>query len=417
MRTYSPKASEITRAWHVIDADGLVLGRLCTEVARLLRGKHKPTFAPHLDTGDHVIIVNADKVVLTSGKADRKHGLPLLRLPGRPQAGDLRRAAGPQARGGHPPLGPGHAAQGPARPPDARRSSRSTPAPSTRTPPRTRLALELRPAPRLAERREEPIVTKPLTQTTGRRKQAVARVRLRPGTGAIIVNRRPFEDYFPMATHRMISSEPLRLTSTEEVYDVDATLDGGGISGQAGALRLGIARALCELDPELRAHAEEGRPPHPRRPREGEQEVRPEEGPQGAAVLQALMPHGSGASGRDPAVPPPWLRRAAESRPRRRADPPGPPMALRFGTDGVRGVANAELTPELALALGRAAARRARRRPRGDRPRHPPVRARCSRRRWPPGSPPRACDVELVGVVPTPAVAFISDVRARAPAP
>jgi large subunit ribosomal protein L13 len=70
MRTYSPKASEITRAWHVIDADGLVLGRLCTEVARVLRGKHKPIFAPHIDTGDHVVIINADKVVLTSGKAD-----------------------------------------------------------------------------------------------------------------------------------------------------------------------------------------------------------------------------------------------------------------------------------------------------------------------------------------------------------
>jgi large subunit ribosomal protein L13 len=70
--TYSPKASEIQRAWYVVDADGLVLGRLATEVARVLRGKHKPTFAPHLDTGDHVIIVNADKVVLTAGKAERK---------------------------------------------------------------------------------------------------------------------------------------------------------------------------------------------------------------------------------------------------------------------------------------------------------------------------------------------------------
>ena len=96
-------------------------------------------------------------------------------------------------------------------------------------------------------------MTKPLTQNTGRRKQAVARVRLRPGTGTIIVNRRPFEDYFPVATHRMLSAEALRVTSTEEVYDVDATLDGGGISGQAGALRLGIARALCQLDPEMRA--------------------------------------------------------------------------------------------------------------------------------------------------------------------
>ena len=72
MPTHSPKASEITREWFVVDAEGLVLGRMATEVARILRGKHKPTFTPHLDTGDHVIIVNADKVVLTSNKAERK---------------------------------------------------------------------------------------------------------------------------------------------------------------------------------------------------------------------------------------------------------------------------------------------------------------------------------------------------------
>ncbi|MFM2047452.1 MAG: ribosomal protein [Actinomycetota bacterium] len=72
MRTYTPKASEIQRAWHVIDAEGMVLGRLCTEVARILRGKHKPVFAPHMDMGDHVIIVNASKVVMTKGKADSR---------------------------------------------------------------------------------------------------------------------------------------------------------------------------------------------------------------------------------------------------------------------------------------------------------------------------------------------------------
>ncbi len=72
MRTFSPKPSDIQRAWHVVDADGLVLGRLASEVARLLRGKHRPVFAPHLDTGDHVIVVNADKVVVTSNKADKK---------------------------------------------------------------------------------------------------------------------------------------------------------------------------------------------------------------------------------------------------------------------------------------------------------------------------------------------------------
>lgn len=72
MATYSPKAGEIKREWHLIDAEGMVLGRLATEVARLLRGKHKPVFTSHLDVGDHVVIVNADKVVLTSDKANRK---------------------------------------------------------------------------------------------------------------------------------------------------------------------------------------------------------------------------------------------------------------------------------------------------------------------------------------------------------
>jgi small subunit ribosomal protein S9 len=95
-------------------------------------------------------------------------------------------------------------------------------------------------------------VPKPLIQSTGRRKAAVARVRLRPGDGTIVVNGRALDHYFPSATHRMVITEPLRLVEKAEVYNVDATMDGGGVSGQAGALRLGIARALAELEPEVR---------------------------------------------------------------------------------------------------------------------------------------------------------------------
>ena len=72
MKTYSPKPGHIERHWYVVDASEQVLGRLASEVAALLRGKHKPIFAPHMDTGDHVIIVNADKVVLTGGKEMKK---------------------------------------------------------------------------------------------------------------------------------------------------------------------------------------------------------------------------------------------------------------------------------------------------------------------------------------------------------
>ena len=92
----------------------------------------------------------------------------------------------------------------------------------------------------------------PLCQTTGRRKRAVARVRFRPGQGAITVNKLPFEAYFTSATHRMLVTEPLRLTEKAEAWDIDVTIDGGGVSGQAGAFRMGIARALIELEPELR---------------------------------------------------------------------------------------------------------------------------------------------------------------------
>ncbi|MGL5849522.1 MAG: 50S ribosomal protein L13 [Phycicoccus sp.] len=82
MRTYTPKAGEVTRAWHVIDATDIVLGRLASQTAVLLRGKHKPTFAPHVDTGDFVIVVNADKVALTGSKAEKKRAYRHSGFPG-----------------------------------------------------------------------------------------------------------------------------------------------------------------------------------------------------------------------------------------------------------------------------------------------------------------------------------------------
>lgn len=93
---------------------------------------------------------------------------------------------------------------------------------------------------------------KPLAQATGRRKEAVARVRLRDGSGRVEVNGRALEAYFPSMATRMRVMEPLQITQTNVRYDVDATLEGGGVNGQADALRLGIARALIAVDPELR---------------------------------------------------------------------------------------------------------------------------------------------------------------------
>jgi small subunit ribosomal protein S9 len=87
---------------------------------------------------------------------------------------------------------------------------------------------------------------------TGRRKESVARVRLIPGSGQFKLNGRTLEDYFPRPVLRMVVTEPLRLTNTIDAYDIVARIEGGGQSGQAGALRHGIARALIEADPTLR---------------------------------------------------------------------------------------------------------------------------------------------------------------------
>ncbi len=95
-------------------------------------------------------------------------------------------------------------------------------------------------------------MTKPLVQATGRRKESVARVRLRDGSGQVTLNGKALEAFFPTMAVRMKVLEPLNITQTQGRYDVDATLDGGGTTGQADALRLGISRALVALDPDLR---------------------------------------------------------------------------------------------------------------------------------------------------------------------
>jgi small subunit ribosomal protein S9 len=96
------------------------------------------------------------------------------------------------------------------------------------------------------------VTTAAPTLSTGRRKESVARVRLMPGTGSFELNGRPLEEYFTTRAYRMTVTAPLRLVGREKDFDVVARIHGGGVNGQAGALRLGIARALIELDPELR---------------------------------------------------------------------------------------------------------------------------------------------------------------------
>ena len=233
VRTYSPKPGEIERQWHVIDASDVVLGRLATHAATLLRGKHKPTFAPHVDTGDFVVIVNAGKVALTGNKrqtkvAYRHSGYPgglkqvgydelLTKRPeraielavkgmlphnklGRQLIKKLKVYAG--AEHPHARAAAGAVRDQADRAVSAGEGSSMTDITETEVAdPRGRRAA---PAPvARAPRGDRPI------QTVGRRKEAIVRVRIVPGTGKITCNGRDLEAYFPSKVHQQLIKEPL----------------------------------------------------------------------------------------------------------------------------------------------------------------------------------------------------------------
>ena len=277
MRTYSPKPGDTEKKWYVIDATGVVLGRLASQVAALLRGKHKPTFAPHMDQGDYVVVINADKVVLTGNKLDQKMAYHHSGYPG-----GLRATSYRQMLAEHPERVVEIAVKGmlphcmctqaasirmPAR---RQRNSKSPRSPSERVAllsPRTALRRTVADTTQIEELDEETVPSSYTTETAtapqgagqsvtapgaglGRRKEAVARVRLIPGTGQWKVNGRTLEDYFPNKLHQQLVKSPFTLLDLDGRFDVIARINGGGISGQAGALRLGIARALNEIDRE-----------------------------------------------------------------------------------------------------------------------------------------------------------------------
>ena len=343
MKTYSPKPEHIERRWYVLDAGEQVLGRVASEAAVILRGKHKPIFAPHMDVGDNLIIINAAKVVLTGGKETKKVAWRHSGHPGgitgtlyedllakRPAFAVEKAVRGmlPKNRLGRAMIKKLHVVPGPEHPHQAQKPVDWTMG--------MRPAWEGLPAPRVpvangtsamakdraveassaAKRAEKPTVDKTTARaarskttakkataakttaskkptakkpsaarktsreeagrpetseqddgeeegevvattqaklTTGRRKAAIARVRLVPGTGEFRINERSLDEYFPTRVHRMVAQSPLRSVGRDKDLDVVATITGGGVNGQAGALRLGIARALLDLDPELRA--------------------------------------------------------------------------------------------------------------------------------------------------------------------
>ena len=265
----------------MVDAAGKVLGRLAAEIARRLRGKHKPEFTPHIDTGDYIVVVNVDKLRVTGRKAENKIYYRHSGYPGRHLQHQLRQAACAAPRPGAEARGEGHAAQGTARLRDAqededlRRREPSAHGAATQEPgDLTVMAMQ----------------SQQQNYGTGRRKSAVARVYLRPGKGTITVNGRPVDEFFSRETGRMIVRQPLALTNTLTSFDISVNVDGGGESGQAGAVRHGITRALIEHDAGAQDGAQEGGARDARRARGRAQEGRAAQGPPTPPVLQAISP-------------------------------------------------------------------------------------------------------------------------------
>ena len=285
-RTPLPKISDNSRRWIVVDADGKVLGRLATLVARAPHGQDE---GPSTRRSSTPATSSSSSTPRRSPSRATKLGQKLYRhhtgYPRRPQ-GDRRPAScAAPPRAGHRGGRARHAAEDEARPEDVQEAEglrRSAP-PALRagsgTPSRSdsQEVQETRPLD------EPPVPGRRTPQRVGGPRVPSPRQgdRSRSTTGT-------FEDFFPNDVLKMVIRQPLQLTETVDKFDVVALVEGGGSAGQAGAIRHGIARALCLFNRELRGDAQEGRPPHARLAHEGAKEVRTARRPRPVPVLEEV---------------------------------------------------------------------------------------------------------------------------------
>ena len=214
-KTLSVNKETAKKEWVVIDATDQVVGRLCSKVAKLIRGKYKPTFTPHVDCGDNVILINADKVVFTGKKETDK---VYTRYTGYPGGQRFNTPAQLRKRKDGIDKMLRHAVKG---------------------------MLPKGPLGRSLLKRIMEVIN-----AIGRRKSSVARVYLQEGTGKITINKKDLEIYFPSAILQYVVKQPLNLLEVAEKYDIKVNLDGGGFTGQSQALRMAIARALVKVNEE-----------------------------------------------------------------------------------------------------------------------------------------------------------------------
>ena len=274
MKTYSAKPGEITRDWYVVDAEGKTLGRLATQIADRLRGKGKPQYTPHVDTGDFVVVVNAEKIAVTGNKLDDKMYYRHSGYPGglkeRPLREQLER-----------------------RPTEVLRRAVKGMLPKNRLARQqiTKLKIYAGPEHPHEAQAPKPFVNVRLPGPVPRHRQAQDVRRPRDPASRRrqdLDQRQDDRGVLPAARPPQVIMAPLEMTELQGQYDLRVRVHGGGPSGQAGAVRHGIARALVEINPDFRVllkrqgfltrDAASGRA----------QEGRPAQGAQGAAVLEAL---------------------------------------------------------------------------------------------------------------------------------
>ena len=318
MTSYTATPKDIEKKWVLIDATDLVVGRLATIIAMHLRGKHKPTFTPHMDDGDFVVVVNAEKVVFTGRKWEQK---VYYRHTGHPGGIKERRAVevsmanfrtassakrwsacSPKARSAisssrnlrvyagpnHP-----HEAQAPVKTrrripqPQKREGSLSMSSDNLQSLSSLGGALKAAPEAVTMQRR---CASAKSTRRAVPTPQASARTPLRASGSSPARARSPSmaaisKCFLRVPFLQMVLQQPLEVAKRVGQYDIICTVAGGGLSGQAGALRHGLSKALTLQEPELRGAAEKGRLPHARQPRGRAQEIRPRQGPPLVPVL------------------------------------------------------------------------------------------------------------------------------------
>ena len=214
-KTISVNKETAKKEWVVIDATDQVVGRLASKVAKLIRGKYKPTFTPHVDCGDNVILINADKVVFTGKKETDK---VYTRYTGYPGGQRFQTPAELRKRNGGVEKFLRHAVKGML--------------------PKGPLGRSLLNNLYIYEGTEHPhAAQQPKTIDI-------------EGTGKITINKKELETYFPSAILQYVVKQPLNLLEVAEKYDIKVNLDGGGFTGQSQALRLAIARALVKINEE-----------------------------------------------------------------------------------------------------------------------------------------------------------------------